>query len=336
MPSPRLLSGIVPSPPKAEDYPYQIVPGTDEKDFIGLRQHAGRRLDQGQAGSCVGQSGANAAELIELRGTGSEIPLSPQFPYDVGRIWEGRSNEPGMYQRDMLDVLRKCGIPPLSVYPYTGEELTGEPTDAVYAAARARTLLRYELLDLKQSPEQYTDDFSNAERAIKSALSEGCPVIISLHVGQRIFDLQGPLAQQDYPLISLTNPYAGAHDVVVLEYSKLLGGFIYENSWDRRWGDDGFGLLKTRVLQNVFEARLMRGMRINGTDYYIEPRFLSDEQIRDAVNECIAQNAGDIEAAAWQIWSAMIQYGITSAHLEAVMGWTAGSVDQYARDHGWL
>ena len=326
------ISSVVPSPPSAADYPYIPVAGP-LPDFITVRQFAGDRKDQLQEGACVGNSVANACELIEMHADTAEPPdLSRQFVYDVGRIWENRKGQGGMYQRDALDVARKVGIPLESDYPYRGDETTVDPDPSVYPLAAQRKLMRYELLDLSQSPDQYVNDFSNAERAIKSALFEGCPVIISFYVGKKIFDVSGPLAQQDYPPLGPDTPSEGGHDVVIEEWSKALGGFVFENSWNRSWGDDGFGLLKTPVLQNVFEARAVRGF--NG--HYIQPQFVTADQIKAFVEGVAAMNGGYTVPACETIWLAMNKYGFTAAYLEFVMGWPVGSVNQYAKNHGWL
>lgn len=323
------ISNLVPSFPDDRDFIYQIVPGS-QQPFISLRRWSGDRKNQLAEGSCTDNAAVNACELIDLQSSviGPSAPshLSRQFGYDIGRIWENARGQPGMLTRDALKVANKLGLPLEADWPYRNSEDTIDPPPAVIALAGQRKLIRYERIDMATGSDVVS-------LMIRSALFEGCPVVIAMAVGARIYGISGPLAQQDYPVCrSEGNWFIGNHAVCIEEWDDALGGYVAENSWGEGWGDDGFFLIKQAVLeQDLFEAWVVRGF--NGC--YIEPRFASDQQIKDVVDQSIA-DAGSLEVAAKGIWDAKVEYGIPSAHLEAVMRWPAGSVDRYARDHGWL
>lgn len=335
-----ILTTLIQSADKPQDLPYQLVPNVPSA-FLSVRHWSGKVWNQFRQGSCTAQAVRNAVELFLLRAGVSE-QLSAQFLYDMSAlVYEAwRVGLSGRMMVDALTVAWKYGVPLESEWPTREGEATLDPRlfPAVMASAATRKLIRFERIPIGSV---WTDPGEYITAAYyRSAYYEGCPVVEARAVFRDIFALQGPLAQQVYRDPNVPgNDYVGAHAMCSVEWQDALDGIVDEQSWGTEGpgtGESGFIRLPRTSLGNVMEAWAVRGVRAHGVDYYIDPCFVTDQRIRDYVNEIIAQNGGLNEASAWQIWSAKVQFGIQSAYLESVMGWPAGSVDQYAVDHGWL
>jgi len=255
------LTNLVKSPPDSRDYQYASTAAPLPRK-VDLRQFVPDIEDQQSEGSCTCNSTTSALELLTNR-AGKWEDLSRQFPYYVVREYENRIGQDGAALRDVFKVGSKTGFCLESEWPYLADNENVKPSDVAYASAATRLITLYESVPLAVGLNS-TVGYWEAINNLKSALAEGLPVVIALSVNQTIFDLKGPVAQQNYslrdPATSQLYPSVGNHAVALVGYDDDGGYFIFQNSWGASWGDGGFGAIKYGVIGGcIFEAWVVRG-----------------------------------------------------------------------------
>lgn len=310
------LAALPPSPPDDRDYRYVTRGFAQEGD---ISQFAAGIENQLGAGACTTHAVGSACELILTRANRS-LDLSFQFGYDVGRIWEQRRGEPGMYLRDALKVAHQLGIPPEAAYPYRNSEVTQEPPQAVIDWAGQRKLTRYESIDMSGR------DWENQFNAIRSAITEGCPVVIAMRLGQQFYGVFGPREGHRYPPVGApNNGYIGSHAMVIEAYGR--DWLDLENSWGTGHGDMGFVRIGIPVLADIFEAWAIRGFAgIDPTTQAAHDWAMAHPEAVRAF--ALAQYPDRMQV----LVDALIQFGISAPEFEGFFGWPAGFVLAYSQN----
>ena len=306
------LANLSPSPPDDRDFRY-IVKSFGQEGSI--REFAAGVENQLGAGACTTHAVGSACELILTRANRS-LDLSFQFGYDVGRIWEARRDEPGMYLRDAFKVAHQLGIPPEAAYPYRNSEVTQEPSQVVIDWAAQRKITRYERID--------TNDLFNS---IRSANTENCPVVFAMNLGQKFLNIFGPLEAHNYPSIGPDNPLIGAHAMVIEGYGPDYVDI--ENSWGVGHGDRGFVRIGLSVLADIFEAWAIRG-------------FAGIDPTTQVAHDWAMAHPEEVKAFAlaqypdrMQVFvDALIQFGISAPEFESFFGLPSGVVRNYSKNDG--
>lgn len=304
----RALANLIPSPEDSRDWVYVNKAFNPAGDITA---HAAGIENQLGAGACVTHAVGSAGELILTRANRS-LDLSFQFGYDVGRIWEGRRDQPGMYLRDGLKVANQLGIPLESEYAYRNSEITQEPSATIIALASARKITRYERID--------PADLWNG---VRSATTEGCPVVIAMNLGQKFYNIFGPLELQTYEPVGPYNTLIGAHAMVIEAYGPDY--FDLENSWGIGHGDRGFVRMKTSCLADIFEAWVVRG-------------FAGIDPTTQAAHDWAIAHPEAVRAFAYskypgemqQLVDALITFGVSAPEFEAIVGFGPGAVRYYS------
>jgi C1A family cysteine protease len=249
------ITNLVQSPADARDYRY-IATITELPSAVDLMPEVEEIENQRDVGSCTAHATTTAAEVFDNR-AGYNDKLSPQFIYDLTRLFENRPDQTGASLRDAIEVGRLQGFCLESEYAYTNVETTGTPPPECYASAAGRKITKYEAVDIPTI--QNGIGYWNGVDNLKRALAEGLPVIIALRVYRPIFEIKGPLKDQVY--MTYGAEFVGNHAVTVIGYDDSFSGFIYANSWDKTWGDGGFGRLPYQSFGDIFEAWVIRGYR---------------------------------------------------------------------------
>ena len=304
------LSNLVPSPEDSRDWVYVNKPFRPEGS---IREFAAGIENQLGAGACVTHAVGSTGELVLTR-AGRPEDLSFQFGYDVGRIWEARRDPPGMYLRDGLKVANQLGIPLEADYTYRNSEITQEPSAAVIALAGARKITRYERIDP-----------SDLWNGIRSAITEGCPVVIAMNLGEKFYNIFGPLEAHAYEPVGPHNTLIGAHAMVIEAYGA--GYFDLENSWGIGHGDRGFVRMPIPCLTDIIEAWVVRGFAgVNPTTQAAHDWAIAHPEAVKAF--ALARYPGEMQA----LVDALITFGISAPEFETIMGFGPGTVLYYARN----
>lgn len=246
--------------------------------------------NQFQFNSCTANSVVGACEMI-LQANDQFINLSRMFNYYESRIHGAVfPADGGAYVRDAIAGAYKVGLPKEEFWPYVEEKLNLTPTQPIYDNALLHRIDRYERIfdgfDYTYNPNvggTSTAPNSNSTigssqwiNDIKSAVSEGFPVVIGLPLTQKFEDIIGNFESQSktpYTGVSTENPNIGGHAVVVVGYDDTYDSFIILNSWGSGWGYGGFALIPYSTSHDFNEAWVIKGfmgMTINTSAFINE------------------------------------------------------------------
>lgn len=269
------LSNVVASVPDDRDYPYLTRQGPFAAK-LDLKPNVFEVEDQLSLGSCVANAFTSACEQLKPNS------YSRLFTYYNGRIKIENQTGEGMQPRDGAKALNHWGTPLESIYPYDISKENIEPGPEVYAAALPFKVTRYERIPCAAEGTQTLESIRALELAIKSALSEGLPVVIATRVGEEIRHLIGPWQTHKMHsvsgLIRTPNAYIGNHMMMIIGYDDSIvqpnpsmnqnGSWLVQNSWGTVYGDGGFfGYPYAALASDIFEAYVVRGF----ADVFVNP-----------------------------------------------------------------
>ena len=266
------LSNVVASTPDDRDYIY-VTRNGPFPDKCDLKPDVYEIEDQLSIGSCVANAFVGACEHL-LKSHSTAQSLSRLFPYYNGRVKLENQTGEGMQPRDGAKALNHWGTPPESLYPYDITQENVEPGPDIYTAALPFMVTRYERIPTPAWGEVHTSDWAaQFELAVKSALSEGLPVVVATKVGEQIRHLTGPwqshkMSPVDMPMRN--NPGIGNHMTMLIGYDSTIqnpcpgmiqpGSWLDQNSWGTTYGDGGFfGFPFATMSEDVMEAYVVRG-----------------------------------------------------------------------------
>ncbi len=225
--------------------------------------------NQGELGSCTAFA-LCAAMCHTLSLYGVSFDPSELFLYYTERDIEGRIGQEGASLRDTMRAALHIGVPPESYWTYDPRNVDVKPWQPAYDAAPNCRITGYRRVPL------VTDGtIAGAQasiNAIKSALSDGYPVIIAFQAQEWLRHLKGTLSH--HPMLDTTVAgYAnviGGHATVVLGYADLENLGVLrpmQNSWAEQWGDHGLGAVGYALAFGLMDAFIIDGVAYNGAVY---------------------------------------------------------------------
>jgi len=218
------------------DYRYQLTQKINP-DIVDLRSYCSSIENQGNLGSCTGQSIAGAIELLNKR-NGKPTDVSRLFIYYYERVLLGTVNyDSGAYIRDGIKATNKYGVSLESYWPYDIRKFKQEPINEAKSDALNRKVTRYERVE----------DFNGCI----DALSNGYSVIIGFSVYDSFMSMNvAKTGMMPYPNTK-REKLLGGHAVLLVGYDKNKKVFIARNSWGTGWGDRGYFYMPFQVIQNT-------------------------------------------------------------------------------------
>lgn len=247
------ISNTVASAPDDRDYPY--TPKATYPEVTSLRDYIFEIEDQGRIGSCTANATVSACELIASR-AGKAVDLSRLFNYWQSREADQMLGQEGATLRSAVKQAAKKGLPLETTWPYNENAANVKPSDAAYTEALQRPITRYERIML--NPDSWQGNIA----AIKSAVSEGFPVVFAARITSQWMDLRGK--NQNYLGTGYgpgSFPVVGNHAMVIVGYDKNT--FHVQNSWGNNWGDNGMGYMGTTLERDIYEAWAVIGFAGN-------------------------------------------------------------------------
>jgi C1A family cysteine protease len=226
------------------------VPATSAADLpatVDLRPWCSDVENQGDLGSCTANAGVGLVEYFEKRAGGKFINASRLFLYKATRNMLHWTGDTGAFLRTTMGAMVLFGIPPEDYWPYDIATFDNEPPAFCYAFAQNFKAISYYRLD---SPNTPTDALL---KRIKTMLAAGLPSMFRFTVYSSISQA-GATGKIPYPTPG--EEILGGHAIVAVGYDDKMGiknsnpggaetkgALLIRNSWDKGWGDSGYGWL---------------------------------------------------------------------------------------------
>jgi C1A family cysteine protease len=196
--------------------------------------------DQGQAGSCTGQS-CGAAQAFDNNKLGHP-PYDPSrlMAYYDGRIPEGGTGgDNGAQIRDVIKGMAKYGVCRESLWPYSDSEsaVVKKPSKAAYKDGLLHQIIKYQRVG------QTTVE-------MKTCLAQGLPFVFGFTVYES-FESAKVARTGIVPMPGPNEAVLGGHAVMAVGYTATK--LIVRNSWGDGWGQKGYF---TMPLKYVLDSNL--------------------------------------------------------------------------------
>jgi C1A family cysteine protease len=246
--------GWIPDLPDQRDFAYSAptpllmaLPTT-----VDMRPKCPPVYDQGQLGSCTGNSIAGAIQFEQIKqGLRGFVP-SRLFIYYNERVIENTVNsDSGAQIRDGIKVVAKLGAPPeIPDWPYDIAKFAEKPPAIAYADAAKNKVISYQRV-------------TRALSQFKGCLASGYPFVF----GFTVYDSfeSTTVAQTGHaPMPQPGEKVAGGHAVLAVGYDDQNQWFIVRNSWGDTWGMKGYFtmpyqyLLETNLSDDFWTIRLVQ------------------------------------------------------------------------------
>jgi C1A family cysteine protease len=202
---------------------------------VDLRPHCPPVYDQGQLGSCTGNSIAGAIEFEQMKqGLNAFVP-SRLFIYYNERVLENTVNsDSGAQIRDGIKVVAKFGAPPETDWPYDASQFAVKPPDSAFTDAARNKVMSYQRV-------------SRVLNQMKGCMASGYPFVF----GFTVYDSFESAAVAHSGNVAMPQPgeaVAGGHAVVAVGYDDAHQWFLVRNSWGPDWGLQGYFTLPYQYL----------------------------------------------------------------------------------------
>jgi len=194
---------------------------------VDLEPHFPGVYDQGQTGSCTGNSSGSVVEFLRLKQRLWDFTPSRLFIYYNGRALEGTTDQDaGAEIRDVISGLLKFGAPSEKVWAFDPSLLTVKPYTSAYEKAK---------LDLISG----ADRVLQTEQAIRSTLAGGEPIVFGITVYES-FESEAVASSGIVPMPGTREQSVGGHAIVIVGYDHAKRMFKIRNSWGKGWGQRGY------------------------------------------------------------------------------------------------
>lgn len=211
-------------------------------EAISLLKYAPPRGDQGQQGSCVAWSSAYAAQTILTAAATHDDPgaiaFSPSYLYNQIRLEDCQ----GSYVQRAMEAMQRNGGVPLSEYPYTDQDCSRVPGEAIKQQGRQNAIHGFTRLTSG-------DDINAISiRAVKEHLAKDAPVVIGMMVGNSFMQEMAGRELWTPQGLDASQAGMGGHAMCVIGYddNKFDGAFQIMNSWGSQWGNNGIAWVRYR------------------------------------------------------------------------------------------
>lgn len=212
--------------PDQRDYVYQISFASDIPESADLRIYCPPVYDQGNLGSCTANAVSGAMQVPIIKAKQPTYTPSRLFLYYNTRAIEGTvSYDSGASIRDSIKSSVKYGACLESSWKYQISKFKDKPTKPCYKEGLTNLVDSY----AKVAQNEY---------GIKSAISQGYPVVIGFSVYSS-FESIGKSGI--VPMPKPAESVLGGHAVILVGYDDSTRQFCFRNSWSSKWGASGYG-----------------------------------------------------------------------------------------------
>ena len=234
----RHMRGYIPDTKDHRDRFFTAAPSLVLPAASSLRGLGSPIRDQGQIGSCTGNSSTEAMGYLYLKAGLPDPIFSRLFAYYFGRVLDGdaATDDSGCQIRNIIKALAAYGVPPESVWPYTAGFSSKPLPSAMFEAVRHKVLFYYRV------PNLFT---------LKASIAQGFPVVFGVSVPDNMMsDACAASGEVQYP--AKTEGFDGGHAILAIGYDDATRRVTFQNSWGEGWGDKGFGTLPYEMFDDGF------------------------------------------------------------------------------------
>jgi C1A family cysteine protease len=224
--------GWIPDLPDHRDHLYAAPIAAPAKlpPVVDLRSKCPKVYNQGQLGSCTGNSIAGAIEFDLKKQKAKTFTPSRLFIYYNERVIEHTvKSDSGAQIRDGIKAVNKLGAPPETMWPYSDKSpgpFEQRPTSAAFKEAAKHQVVSYQRV-------------SRSLAQMKGCLASGYPFVLGFSVYES-FESSAVARTGDAPMPSAGESQLGGHAVVAVGYDDKSQRFMFRNSWGTSWGKKGY------------------------------------------------------------------------------------------------
>lgn len=240
----KLLPSVIEEPLQETYSDHEI-----KQSSIDLRKNFSKIKNQGQQGSCLAFALTSIFEYMMKVNKQTECDLSEAFLYYNARNMDDNNDvstkeDTGSRFKPAMDSLIKYGISLEKFWPYNDEVYSNKPTREAYKDAENRKLIK-------------AVNVNGNSNAIKSALSDGYPVAVSLTLCPSFYNngayITVPSKEEIDDIkenVNKSDVILRCHAMVIVGYSEDLKMFLVRNSWGDNWGDKGYCYIPYAYIDN--------------------------------------------------------------------------------------
>jgi len=210
-------------------------------ESLSLRRFIRVLQSQENADCCTASASLIAAEMI-MSSVGKNMNFSRLYVYYMTRKIQNRLKQRGAELKDTLNALTIYGASPENNWPFSISRIDREPNIPAIEAG-----VYYRVQSYKEvSSEEF-----------KTYLIRNIPIIIGIRTGTKFWKLNGPLEEQAYKAVNITdNRPSTGHAMTVIGYDDKIGGgsWIVANSLGPRWGFQGYGAIPYECNVDIGES----------------------------------------------------------------------------------
>ena len=201
-------------------------------------------VDQGELGSCTGNSSAFAVGFDLMNNHAGKAQLFEQpsrlFIYYNGRSIEGTTKQDaGAQIRDVIKGIAQYGVPFETDWPYIISKFATKPVAKAYTDGLQFKAISYQRLD------------NSNKAALVNCLAQGYPFVFGFTVYDS-FESDAVAKSGVVPMPNLKKEKVlGGHAVCAVGYDVASDRFIVANSWGTGWGQKGFFTIPGAYLTNT-------------------------------------------------------------------------------------
>ncbi len=206
--------------------------------------------NQDALGSCTAHAVVGMLEYMMRRGMGEHTDLSRLFLYKVTRRLLGWTGDTGAHIRTTIKAAVGFGVPPEEFCPYDITRYEEEPDAFLYSYANNFKAMKYARLD------PYNASGKQTLNSVKHTLAAGFVAAFG-------FPVYSSMTESPYvPYPTAKDKLQGGHAVLAVGYDEGVeieeagrktkeGCLIFRNSWGDDWGENGYGYLPFKYVEDA-------------------------------------------------------------------------------------